>query len=123
MFEIALSLYGKEMAYPWLVKAQISRYGWNRYWTEKEDAIKRWEVIKKIYPERWLNFIQDTMRSNSREPWRNMTANFRTVRFVEYCLYLDKVSLASEVADKVINTTTHLISPLSLTPAKWLRRT
>jgi hypothetical protein len=38
IFELALQLYGREKAYPWLLRAHIEDMGWNRYWTDKSKA-------------------------------------------------------------------------------------
>lgn len=120
LFDLALSLYGKERAYPWLVKAHTERYGWSRYFTRKEEALRRWEMIKRHYPDRWFKFIQDTMKSTHGEPWHGLTVYERFVRLVEYCLFMGLTELARRVSEQVITSTLELVSPFNLPTPGWV---
>jgi hypothetical protein len=120
LFDLALSLYGKAKAYPWLVKAHMTMHGWDQYFASKERATRRWEIVRKYYPDRWFQFIQDTMRSRHGEPWRNLTCYERFVRLVGYCFFMEQSDLAKEVAEQVINSTLELVSPLKLPIPDWV---
>jgi len=120
LFNIALSLYGEDKAYPWLIKAYQNDYGWNNYWSKKEDIIKRWEIIANKYSQRWYQFIIDTLNSRDREPWRNYSVYGMEVRMVEYLLFMGQVELAKIVADQCIDSILELVSPLKLPSTDWI---
>ncbi len=61
LFTLALALYGKAKAYPWLVKAHIEGNGWSWYLSRQGEAEQRWHLIKQHYPARWQAFLQDTL--------------------------------------------------------------
>lgn len=47
-----------EIAFGLLCKAQTKDYGWERYFTDKMKAEKRWEFVKEKYPQRYLEFFK-----------------------------------------------------------------
>lgn len=120
-FDLALSVVGKDQAYPWLVKALIERYGWNPYWTSREISVNRWQTIKRHYPDRWFDFIRDTLEPMFKEPWKYMSTNM-FVRLVEYCFYMEKPELAKNVSRQAVASTLELISPLTLPIPEWLAK-
>lgn len=119
VFTLALAVYGKDYAYPWLVRAHISHYGW-RYYYAREDAVKRWEFIKKDYPERWYNFILDTIKAPYGAPWREVSAQDLLVRLVDYCIFMGQTKLAKQISEQVISSTLELLSPLNLPTPEWI---
>lgn len=120
MFDLALSHYGKERAYPWLTRAHIKRYGWSRYFTYKEEALRRWRIVKNHYPDRWFSFLQDTMKATYGEPWRGLTIYDRFVRLIEYCLFMGQTESAKQISEQVIAGTLELVSPLLLPTPEWV---
>ena len=118
LYEIALSLYGKSQAYPWLVKAHIERGGWSRYYSE-DDAIRRWEIIKQDYLGKWLDFIKDTMKSSYGDEL-NFSVHERLVRLVKYCIFMEKIDLAKKIAEQVVESVLELVSPIDLPVPEWL---
>ena len=121
LFDLAFSLYGKDEAYPWLVKAHTRRYGWNRYYAYKEEALRRWEAIKEHYPEKWFNFIRDTIEYEFGEPWRWPTVYNWFVRLIEYCLFIGQTDLAKQASEQVITSTMELLLPLMLPTPEWVK--
>ena len=115
LFELALAIYGKEKAYPWLVKAHIRR-GWSRYLTYKEESLRRWEIIKKHYSDQWFRFMQDTMKS------AYGTVYEQFVRLVEYCLFMGQIELARQVSKQIVDSTLELVSPLMLPIPGWVNK-
>jgi len=122
LFDLALSLYGRDRAYPWLVKAHIRGYGWDRYFSSREQALRRWQMVKEHYPDQWLGFIRDTMRHSYGEPWRDLSIYNRFVRLGEYCLFMRQTELARQVSGRVIASTAELVSPLSLPTPGWVNK-
>lgn len=119
LFDFSFSLRGKEEAYQWLVKANVERYGWDLYWTRKEKATERWKIIKDHYPDKWFDFIKDTLEPFLRKRWGYSTTGF--VRLVEYCFFMEKPELAKKISNQAINSTLELVSPLALPKPQWLK--
>lgn len=119
LYEIALSLYGKSEAYPWLVKAHIERAGWSRYYTDEDEAIRRWEIVKRNYPDKWLEFIKDTMKSIFGNEL-NFSIHERVVRLVKYCIFMGQIDLAKKIAEQVVASVLELVSPIDLPMPEWL---
>lgn len=119
LFDFALPFYGKQRAYPWLVKAQTDRYGWDRYFTDKKEGIRRWEMVRKHYPDQWLIFIEDTIKSRHGEPWRGLTAHARFVRLIQYCFFIGHVQIAEKASQRLIATTLELVSAVKLPAPGW----
>lgn len=121
LYDLALAVYGKDRAYEWLVRAHRRRHGWSRYFTRKEFAVKRWEAVRSLYPERWFQFIGDTLRSDSEQPWRGLSTHEEFVRLVEYCLFLGQTDLAKAMTARVVDVALALVSPLRLEVPRWTR--
>jgi len=121
LFDLFRSFYGKQPAYPWLVKAHIDRHGWDRYWVQRAEAVRRWNIVKDDYPDQWFRFIQDTMKSVTGEPWSNFTVREKFIKLVEYCLFMDKKELAKETSVRVIDTTIALVSSLNVGTPEWTK--
>ena len=119
VFVLANTIFGKEFAYPWLVKAHQRAYGWNRYWTDKEKAVARWAWVKKLYPEKWSEFIVDTFLQKNE--WRGVYSIGQRsfVRLVEYCLYMDKGDYAADLADVIVDSALEYVKPLAIKTLAW----
>ena len=61
-FEIALRTQGRSKAFPWLIRAQVSSSGWQRWYTSSERAQARMRVVAQHYPGRWREFIKETAK-------------------------------------------------------------
>lgn len=119
LFDLTARLYGAKRAYPWLVRAHIDRYGWSTYFTDKDEAVRRWHIIKERLPDRWLTFVKDTI-SGRDQRWRGPSGSNRFRRIVEYCLLMNRNELAKQVAERVIAFTLETVSPLQLPIPNWI---
>jgi len=122
MFEIALNILGKDNSYPWLIKANSGYHDvWSYNWIGEEQAIKQMEMVKKYYyPSKWLDFILETIKSPSGEPWSRLNIYHRFPRLISYCILLGKTAIAVEMAQKVINFVIDLVSPQKLPAPGWV---
>ena len=122
IFELALKLYGREQAYPWLAKAHKERRGWNKYYSREEDAQRRWKYISDLYPDRWFDFIRQTLRSeNETAPWQELYLDSsRAARLIEYCIRLNKLTPARDAMKCLVEGALQLVSMLPLTPPAWI---
>lgn len=111
VFDLCLSLFGKDQAYPWLIQAQNNDSGWYRYYTKEENARKRWEIIKEYYPEKWFDFIQKTFSTGSHTFYR----------LISYLLYFDKEEMAKAVLDRIVSCVLGYISPGNFPYPGWIK--
>jgi len=122
VFELALKSRGREEAYSWLVKAHKQQRGWNRYYSRDEEAHRRWKYVSDLYPDRWFDFIRKTLRSeNETVPWQEIYLDSsRTARLIEYCIRLNKLTVARETMKSLVEGSLQLVSMLPLTPPAWI---
>ncbi len=119
LFALALDLFGKEEAYRWLVKAHRKDHGWSRYWTDASKAHARFAALKLHYPERWMDFIRDTVKSEHGEPWSDLSIGSGVwVRMLELCVELDQFPVAVASAQQMVASALGLV-PLRLPVATW----
>ena len=60
-FEIALQTQGRSKAFLWLIRAQVTRSGWQRWIASSDDeAQARMQMVAQHYRERWREFIKNT---------------------------------------------------------------
>jgi hypothetical protein len=120
MFSLAFSLYGKQEAYPRLVRAHVQNYGWNWHWVDKEKTIHRWRIIKDTYPDKWYDFIKDTTTSHVGDPLHGFSVYWGFVFLVEYCIFMGKLDIAREATERVVDMASALVSALTLPEPKWV---
>jgi len=111
VFELCLELFGKDEAYPWLIKAQNKESGWFRYHTSEEDAQKRWRIVKELYPERWFDFIQRTFSYGS----------LTLFRLVEYLIFFEQFELVKKLLSKIIACVLEYTSPSQFSVPEWVK--
>ena len=119
LYDIALSLYGKDKAYPWLVKANIERAGWSRNYTSEEEAVRRWQIVKDKYPDKWFDFIKDTMKSIYGDEF-DFSVHERIIRLVKYCAFFNKQELANSITEQLIDSILDFVSPVEFTQPDWV---
>ncbi len=110
VFDLCLSLFGKDQAYPWLIQAQNNDSGWYRYYTKEENARKRWEIIKEYYPEKWFDFIQKTFSTGSHTFYR----------LISYLIYFDQEEMAKAVLDRIVSCVLEYTSPGNFPNPGWI---
>jgi hypothetical protein len=121
LFELSLSLYGKEKAYPWLIRASSGSHDiWSYNWIGEEQAIKQMELVKDYYSSKWLDFILQTIKSSYGEPWYRLNIYNRFLRLIIYCILLGQSSIAEEIMVKVVNFAIDLTSALKLPTPEWV---
>jgi hypothetical protein len=119
-FELTLQVKGRKAAYDVLVDAQRRRYGWNSYFSRREDVRYVWAKVKEIYPEKWLAFLQSTLMSDPGHVNRSgVTVHGYISRLVEFLLFVEQPETAKAVACAAIETTLQLV-PLKLPPPTWI---
>jgi len=119
MASLAKRFYGAAETYRWVVLANRDEMGWSQFFTKKEFAQARWEEIKRSYPDRWLQFIQDTITRTQVDQWHDVSAQNSILRLVEYCIALGHADKAREIAEKTLATIHTLTSVVQFDSPDW----
>lgn len=117
VFELVRSTYGREPAYPWLVRAHIDGFGWTWYYTRKEDTMRRWDYIRRLYPDRWYDFLRETL-GETVQRYASIGHDL-FARITEYCLIMGQPALAPEIIDVLVSGALELVSPVTLPTPSW----
>jgi hypothetical protein len=116
--DMTVRLEGRAQAWTWLVKAHQEVHGWSEHWTSKDEALSKWEIVERHYPERWLDFVVETM-APGRWSWDGIGIHGRFPRLIEYLLMLDKKSEAISVLQGVREAIETLVHPFGLGAPDW----
>lgn len=120
IFQLALELQGAEDAYPWLVQAHIRKGGWIFYLHSDEKIEFIWKEIKRLYPERWYDFIRDTAYSFYDTDEATIFGRDTVKRLVKYLLLMGQKELAKDVLEQAVRAVLELVSPVELPPVEWV---
>lgn len=92
--ELALKIHGRSESFKWLVRAHVVRYGWQRYFTSREEAEARLDLVARDYKARWKEFIRDTSKPalDLRESRNGLVIGL--TRLVYFLVRLDELGLA-----------------------------
>lgn len=119
LFMLARTLYGQVKAYPWLIKAQVMSQGWSWYMSDQNEAEQRWKIIKQYYPDRWYDFLQQTLGQTPL--WRSVPFSHGEFgRLIKYCLFMDQFDLAQSLIDQMVKCSLDFVSMLPLPTPEWV---
>lgn len=119
LFTLTRAFYGKEKAYPWLMKAHFLGNGWNWYISRQNEVEQRWQTIKQTYPNKWLDFLVLTVLQTPL--WRSSSFSHMEFRYLlEYCLYMGQHELARSLVDQMVQRSLELVSMLPLPLPEWI---
>jgi hypothetical protein len=120
VFTLVCEAYGKDQAYMWLVNAQRENHGWSTYFTAKEEAIKRWEIVRSQYSTKWLQFLMDSLGPRSdQSPNAFVVSSVGVLRVVEYLIHVDQLAQARELAEHLVTVSLELTVPVTLPIPDW----
>ena len=95
-------------AFDMLCKAQINDHGWQRYWTDKKKAEKRWQFIKEKYPRRYLEFFQ-----------KSTDYHVPLSRGVEYLLLFGDSAKAESITEASVCFAKSLVTDSNIPLPEW----
>ena len=97
-FEIVLKTQGRSQAFPWLVRAHVHNYGWDRWMTSNEEVEARIQQIASNYRNRWQDFIKKSVTPRyARRAQRNGITVGKS-RLVYFLNEIGQVNLAKACA-------------------------
>lgn len=117
-FEIALEVEGRQGAFERLVAGYAAASGWSPYYRH-EDAKAFWRAVKEHYPDRWWEFLLNTVRSERIVYKYRVSAYGSHSRLMEFCLEMGQQEMAREIGEVVVGTVVQLVSPLPLSQPEW----
>jgi hypothetical protein len=120
VFEAVLRQKGKAEAYRYLVRAHSRRAGWARWAYDESEAVLRWNRVLALYPDKWREFILDTMRADGEEPWARVGASGTLGRLVKYCLSLKQNEQGRALAIQVVASVLEYVSAVPLPRPAWM---
>ncbi len=103
-----------------ICEANIHGYGWNKWWTVSEHTYKRWETLKKFFPEKWKEFIFKTIGRTPYDNEPNFNYFMPIPRLVEYFIYFDDLNTAEMLTETLVKFTESLIGSLHLEEPEWV---
>ena len=115
IFDIALSLKGKDYAYKWIVRSIIENISWGNNYSSWENTKKRFLQVKKIYKDKWQDFILD-----SSEYKYGSEFMLGTSHLVYFLILIGEKGLAYKIMCKVIDLLEEDMADLPLKEVDWL---
>ena len=113
----AKQVVGRTQSFSWLVKANRSNRGWYEHWTDIGEARERWYWLKHDFPDRWHEFLVDSVPPDSGFSWHfGMTV----ARVAEYLGYFDHWEDSCAVALQLVETVVGLTSGQLLPMPSWI---
>ena len=112
---------GRVQSYRWLAESQRRSGGWYHYYSRIDDTRDRWNSVKVDFPDRWLQFLKDSIRPSSRF---HTYVGFGTTipRIVEYLIYFDQIDDASVMTCQLVETIEGLVAGQNLPIPEWTNR-
>lgn len=115
IFDIALSVKGKDYAYKWIVRSIIENISWGNNYSSWENTKKRFIQVKKIYKDKWQDFILD-----SSEYKYGSEFMLGTSHLVYFLILIGEKGLAYKIMCKVIDLLEEDMADLPLKEVDWL---
>ena len=114
---VARKVGGRRRSYHWLVRAQQTNNGWHGYWTSSVDARERWIWVKEDFPDRWREFLTESIRPLPSAP---LQFGMTIARIVEYLIYFERWDEAFAVMSQLVATVGDQVSGQALPTPDWV---
>ncbi|MBD5402534.1 AAA family ATPase, partial [bacterium] len=115
IFDIALSLNGKDFAYIWLIRSIIENLSWEEHYSSWENTKNRFQIVKDLYKNKWKDFIIDS----SEYKYGNEFSLGKS-HLVYFLIQMDEFKLAKQIMYKFINLLEDDMADLPLKEVDWL---
>jgi hypothetical protein len=110
----------EEKAFEILCWAQANYGGWDRFYTDKKHAIRRWEFVSKHYPKRYMEFFEKSIFYSGMQYGRGGSYFVPVPRAVEFFALFNNLSIMEEVTESAVASIESLMADLELPASKWL---
>ena len=126
LFRVTLQQHGKERAYEHLVRAHREGHSWIYHFSSRDEARWRWKQVRDIYPEKWFDFLLDTMRGASvpwegSASWDRVSLGYSTwAHLTEYLVVQNQIDLARNVVSQMVASQLDAVSTVPLPEPEWV---
>lgn len=110
----------EEKAFEILCWAQANHGGWDRYYTDKKHAIKRWEFVSKYYAKRYLEFFEKSVFYCGMQYGRGGNYFVPLPRAIEFFAIFNNLRLMEEVTESAVASMESMMADLALPESKWV---
>ncbi len=115
VFDIALSLNGKDGAFKWLTRSVIENISWEENYSSWENTKKRFHKVKDLYPDKWQEFI-----INSSEYKYGDEFLLGKSHLVYFLILMKEIDLAKQIMNKFVDLLEEDMADLPLKETDWL---
>ena len=120
-FEIALKAQGRSKALPWVIRAHVTRSGWQRWFTNSDETHARMQAVAQHYPGQWREFIKKTAKPK----FATRTELNGIVIGLSYLVYflieVGELDLARAYALKMVRVFKEELTEQPIEPPEWSR--
>lgn len=121
VFLLSLSVEGKDAAYPWLVKAQIHRHGWQSFYTSESEIMQRISLAAMHYSDRWFQFIKDTSEPAPYYRRRRYSFVIGYQYLVRFLMLVGQVEVADKITTRMVDTLVEEVREQPIPEGSWFR--
>ncbi len=119
LFPLAFQ-FDHEKAFELLCWAQANDYGWERYFTEKGKAAKRWNFVVANYKEKHMEFFEKSIIYSGTRFGGGGNYFMPIPRGIEFFALFENLALMEEVTESAVSIVESLIANLQLPKPKWV---
>lgn len=120
-FEIALKTQGRSKAFAWLVRAHITRYGWQRWLTSDDEAQTRMRMVALHYRDLWREFIKKTAKPVLSTSTERSSIVIGLSRLVYFLVEVGELDLARTYALEMARGFKEELTEQPIKTPKWSR--
>ncbi len=115
IFNLALSLKGKDYAYKWLVRSVIENISWENNYSSWENTKQRFQKVKDLYKDKWKDFIVDS----SEYKYGNEFVIGKS-HLIYFLILIEKYDIAEEIMNKFVDLLEEDMADLPLKEVTWI---
>lgn len=119
VFGLSLTIQGKRVAYPWLVRAHIARHGWQSYYASNTEVVGRLRRAAEHYRTDWKRYIIDTSEPHVFYKRRGTSFVLGYKYLVRFLVMVGEIDLADSIVDSFLATFVEEVREQPIPEAPW----
>jgi len=120
-FQVSLAVEGRDLAYWFLVAAQIHKHGWQSFWSSEEEVMQRLRWASEHYRDRWMDFIKDSSRPENFYAKREYGFSIGQRYLVRFLLLVEQRDLAAKIVDQFVNSIVEELRDQPIPVVPWFQ--
>ena len=120
-FEISLKAQGRSKAFPWLIRAHVTRSGWQRWFTSSDEAQARMRAVALHYRGQWREFIRNTAKPVFSTSTERNGIVIGLSRLVYFLVEVDELDLAQAYALEMARVFKEKLTEQPIKTPEWSR--